>query len=1087
MMARYDILCLEQKIKKMVLRSCIKMVFDMSFVYSCGRRGRRPQQPAAVGVPANRKTGKQNFISRQLLRVQILKLLIALLLSLSSTIVVYATRDYGGHYSKERIINLRNNCQKYDWARKELNAAVAKAKPWLAKSDEALWKMVPGQDLPRTIDVTYDKFSSGPKFLGCLVCGNKILKYGNYPYDPDFENKPWKLTCPSCGSVFPTNDFGKYYESAIDEHGLFNPTKGDTNLLFNTDHPDPKDPLHKYGVDDGFGYVAENGRAYKFIGYYTWKYWMYINNGLAALADAFLYTGDKRYAHKAAILLDRIADVYPSMDWKPYADRGWYHSDGGSGRGKIEGSIWETGVVQKLADSYDKILSGTLNDPALYAFLKHQSEKYKLPKPKGTRALLVENVDDGILKTAFDAVLSMQIRGNQGMHQLTIATCAIALNTNPLTTQWLDWLFAPDGGAIPGLMVNHFDHDGTSDEGAPSYALIWARQITELAGLISNYSGYTKHDIFRDFPQFKAAFTVAWRMAALGKAIPNIGDNGSTGLVSTTLADPQFMAKGYLFTGDSSIALAAYRANGNSAKGLGFDIYSANPEAANHAIQQIGKMAGPRPVGGYLMSGFGLALLETGSPSSGIALAGNYGRTKMHAHPDLLNFDLFAFGHWLAPDHGYPEFATNIPSNTEWTGSTISHNTVFVNKRPQKEIWGGHSRLFTQLKNFGVFEMEGKGAYPGIEEYVRTMFLVGGSDDNGLDSNAYVIDIFRVKGGHDHVYSFHGPPGEITSSNLKLQTQRRGTYAGEDIPKGMKAANFPDGYSFLYNVKKDEQPPANFILDWKAENGYRGITAEDHIHLRMYAMTPSNDVALANGDPPQNKAGNPKTLNYVLMHRTGADLNSTFVSVFEPYRDKPFIRSIERIDGEKEGQVVIKVAKVNGDMDYVLYNPSSQKVITLPDGITMDGAIGYLQLKNDKPAKGILINGTQLKYGKMDIKSTGAFTGKVVDMDKNLDGKGWILVDTKLPVDGSLIGSQIIIDTKSERDASYTIKDVQREGKQTKIFCGAISFVSGFKGGNMVVRTTTVPKTYEEGYRYDFEQGATFNIASHVTWNAKEQ
>jgi len=57
----------------------------------------------------------------------------------------------------------------------------------------------------------------------------------------------------------------------------------------------------------GFGYVGKNGRAYKFIGYYTWKYWEYINNGLAALADAFLYTGDKRYAHKAAIFLDRIA------------------------------------------------------------------------------------------------------------------------------------------------------------------------------------------------------------------------------------------------------------------------------------------------------------------------------------------------------------------------------------------------------------------------------------------------------------------------------------------------------------------------------------------------------------------------------------------------------------------------------------------------------------------------------------------------------------------------------------------------------------------------------------------------------------
>src|SRR5690606_28056029 len=185
------------------------------------------------------------------------------------------------------------------------------------------------------------------------------------------------------------------------------------------------------------------------------------------------------------------------------------------------------------------------------------------------------------------------------------------------------------------------------------------------------------------------------------------------------------------------------------------DVFSEDPETTSQEIQRIGENAGPRPEGGYLMSGFGLALLESGTGASGIAIANNYGRTKMHAHPDMLNFDLFAFGHWLAPDHGYPEFATRIPSNTEWTGSTLSHNTVFVDRKPQKEVWGGYARLFKQLKGFGVFELDGEKAYPDIKEYARTMFLIGGSDSSSIDSNAYVIDIFRVEGGNDHVYSFH--------------------------------------------------------------------------------------------------------------------------------------------------------------------------------------------------------------------------------------------------------------------------------------------------------------------------------------------
>jgi len=997
---------------------------------------------------------------------------------------IYAERIYGGHYTAERLANVRRNCEKYEWARQKRALAVEKAKLWVSKSDEQLWLMIPGQDLPRTTNVTYDGLTKGPKFLGCVVCGDKISQYGRHPYDPDFENKPWKLTCPSCKSVFPTNDFGKFYESAIDEHGLFDPTKGDTSLLFNTDHPDPKDPLHKFGVDDGYGYIDENGRAHKYIGYYTWKYWDYINGGLAALANAFIYTGDQRYAHKAAIMLDRIADVYPDMDWKPYADRGWLHSDGGGKMGKIEGSIWEAVGAREFANSYDMILSGTQNDPNLYSFLRKQSRQYKLPTAKGNRALFLENVDKRLLKTAFEAVLSKQIRGNQGMHQLTVAACAIALNTEPLTTEWLDWLFLPEGGAIPGLMISKLDRDGTSDEGAPKYALMWGQLMTNLAGLLADYSGYDKHDIFRDFPQFRATFLAGYKMAALGMATPNVGDYGSTGLVAT-LANPEFMAKGYFYTGDPEIAVAAYRANGNSGKGLGLDIFSENPERIGQEIQRIGEKAGARPEGGYLMSGFGLAFLELGKDSSGMAIANNYGRTIMHAHPDLLNFDLFAFGNWLAPDHGYPEFATKIPNRMEWTGSTISHNVVFVNQKPQQPVWGGHTKLFKQLKGFGVFEVDGKKAYPETDKYERTLFLIGGSDSNNVQDEAYVVDIFQVKGGYDHVYSFHGPPGDITTSGLHLRAQDKGSYAGEAIPKGTPTdGSFPVGYSFLYNVRRDQWPPAQFMLDWKVEGGYHSIKDKEDVHLRMHMLSPSNEVALADGDPPQNKPGNPKKLGYMLMHRAGKDLGSTFVSVLEPYRGKPFIRSVERLEKGAGDAVALKIEKLDGSIDYVLYNPVEGNTVLVND-IAMNGRAAYLREEGNRVKKGILVNGTHLSYKDVELKSAGKIKGKVVKMNKELDGGAWLLVDSKSPMDASLIGEQIIIDTNTDRDATYTIHQVEQVGELTKIICGPISFVRNFKGGEMQGHTTRVPKFYTKGYLYDFEEGASFEISSHAVWASK--
>lgn len=981
-----------------------------------------------------------------------------------------AQRSYGGFYTQEKLSNLQSNCNKYEWGKKLKSNAVNKAAFWISKSDEELWGMVQGQNLPRTIDVTFDRLTTGPKILGCLKCGLDVLQYGNYPYEPEFEKKPWKLTCPSCKSVFPTNDFAKFFKSAIDESGQFDASKGDKSLLFNAEHPDPKDPLHKYGVDDGFGYIDQNGRSHKFIGYYTWKYWNYINSGLAALADAYLYTGEKNYARKAAIILDRIADVYPDMDWKPYADRGWYHSDGGSGIGKIEGRIWETGVVQVFADSYDKILSGTIDNPELFSFLALQSQKYQLPEKKGTRDLFLKNVDDRILRTAYKGILSKQIWGNQGMHQLSMAMCALALNTQPETTEWLDWIFAPKGGNIPGLMIANFDHDGTSDEGAPGYNLIWGRLITQVVDRLEGYSAYTKHNIIREFPQFNTTFLASYRMAALGIAIPNIGDSGSTGSVGSGI-NPQFIAQGYILTRNPEFAKAAYLSNKRSAEGLGRNIYSNDPDAISREIKKIGENAGPRPEGGYLMTGFGLALLESGKGKSGIAVANNYGRTIGHAHPDMLNFDLFAFGNWLAPDHGYPEYATRMPSNNDWTGSTISHNTVFVNEQPQKEIWGGYSRIFKQVKGFGVFELDGKKAYPGLETYKRTMFLINA----GVDSNAYVIDLFQVDGGKDHVYSFHGPPGEITTSGLAFTAQKEGTYAGEHIAKGTGFKDFPRGYSFLYNVRKDLSPPGQFMIDWKADPGYRTIKAEGNVHLRMYSLTQSNDVALADGDPPQNKPGNPKKLGYVLMHKKGENLSSTFASVIEPFKNKPFIKSVKRLQTGKDEQVAIQVEFTNGDIDYIMYNSGTESM-RVSDRISMTGTIGYIRKNNNKVTKAILINGTALTDKGLNLKSSGQINGKVVNMNKETSGGGWILVDKALPEGNALKGEQIFVSAAGERDASYTIMDVKREGEFSRINCGPISFVSGVKPSAEKSASGNI------NYTYDFDQGAEFTITSHSEW-----
>lgn len=271
-------------------------------------------------------------------------------------------------------------------------------------------------------------------------------------------------------------------------------------------------------------------------------------------------------------------------------------------------------------------------------------------------------------------------------------------------------------------------------------------------------------------------------------------------------------------------------------------------------------------------------------------------------------------------------------------------------------------------------------------------------------------------------------------------------------------------------MKRDASPSAQAVIDFKVADGYRGITAADDIHLRMYALTKVDDVALADGDPPQNKPGNPKTLPYVLMHRAGKNLNSTFVSVFEPYKKQSFIKSVTNIS-ENDSTVAVKIELMDGHTDYVLYNPSS-KQMKLGNHISLNGTLGYLRESGNKAAKAIIINGIAMQHGNWKVTSAGTVTGVVQKMNKALTGGGWIVTNANIPADENLIGQQLIIATNTERDACYTITGIERSGHQTKILCGPVSFVKGTKKGGGLT-----------DYLYDFEEGTTFTIPLHKVWN----
>ena len=84
----------------------------------------------------------------------------------------------------------------------------------------------------------------------------------------------------------------------------------------------------------------------------------------------------------------------------------------------------------------------------------------------------------------------------------------------------------------------------------------------------------------------------------------------------------------------------------------------------------------------------------------------------------------------------------------------------------------------------------------------------------------------------------------------------------------------------------------------------QGSGAATDVHLRLTMLGSVNDVALADGVPPQNKVGNPKDLRYLIAHRSGTSMDSLFTSIIEPYKGESFINSITPLIVKMNGQSV---------------------------------------------------------------------------------------------------------------------------------------------------------------------------------------
>ncbi|MBQ3224597.1 MAG: S-layer homology domain-containing protein [Oscillospiraceae bacterium] len=1095
------------------------------------------------------------------------------------TVVASSAKSAPTIYTYSMRENAKENAGKYDWAKALKKDAVTNADEFLVHLDE-LYEMIPYEGIPRAFMVG---LKMDPNGYSCIYCGEDLRNsYGSYAWEIDPFARPWKIQCPSCKRLFPSNDFGSFYKLGFDEHGQFNverarqkhhemlfhadgsecscqvPTTehtkewyefygygNKTGYLYNELYSEvgsveskivlgQNETAERWGVDDGLGYVtgeiAENNKPEKktFIAYYnSLGLWVrnggsqgkYIIDALDSLRDAYLYTGDIKYGRAGAILVDRIADVYPSYDLRPWA-QDYPNSDGGRNTGKIVGAIWDCGLITSVIRAYDAFYPA-MEDEYVIRYLSEKAATYNLNNTKTSADLIRENCETGILRETFKAAKTSQVYGNFGMHQQSVAFAGVALDAEAETREMFDWLAAyssltkdgvvttaNSGGEMLTRYINDVDRDGFGNEVGAGYNRVWYTNTLDIAELLENYDFDTEIDLYEN-PKYIKMLSAQISMTLANGATLSVGDEGSTASTGQTMkADTQILA--FARTGEPRFAQLAYYLNGNSVDDLHLDIFQENPENIQSEVKGVIEEYGELKLESENKAGYGLAIMRGGdlyNPSSLSAKKDTrrdvwmyYGRNNTaHAHFDKLQLGIDAYGFNFMPDLGYPAATGSDPNRHQWVNATISHNTVVVNEKRQNSVVSAKPLHFDDSDIVKVIDVDASNVYSETSIYRRTAVTVEANDDV-----AYTVDFFRIKGGKDHLYSFHTQSNTsevVFGVDLIPQTDENGnyvgSYAGRDVPFGndpdtvatdaLAPLKYPRGYTWLRNIRRDAEPDSGtFSVNFKQTDFNRSAADSKNLNMRITMLNDwvPTDVTIAVGETPLIAANeNIPELDYLLVKRSGNDLDTLYTSVLEPYKGERYISDIQSVDlsvkdGSEEDSDIAKAIKVihtSGKIDYIIYATNNSVTYSVTDGDTnfdFRGVVGVYTVNSAGKNIYSYVNDGDIIGA--NISESAAFSGKVVDFTRELSAGNSITVKFDTDVDVSLLpGKYIYISNTGNFNGSYLICGASKSGNNVILDVGDVTHITQF----------AIASDTDSGYSYNIAKGQKFTIPVAVAFD----
>jgi hypothetical protein len=885
-------------------------------------------------------------------------------LSISATPALAEPKQHSVFTPESVVQRAQANADRFAWAKSIRQDVIKAAQPWMKYTDQELWDMVFGPTISRSWMVWSNGF--------CPKCKKSVSMY-NWAIQPF--SRAWKVQCPNCKQIFPTNDFEKFYKSGMDVHGVFDPKLADRSLLYNVEHPDPHDPLHTFGVDDGEGYV-EGANRWRFIGAYlvrgVWK--LQIFAGINNLSDAYVATADPAYAHKAGVLIDRLADLHPSYDGSQL----YVYEKTGPNHGLTHGylSPWHDAAVEirQVALAYDGIFDAIKRDASLVQFLHEQAQRHKLDNPKATFADVQKNVEHHM----FGDVLAnrKKIESNYPSTDLTLITIKTVLGWPENKAEVLADLnpVIDKATAVDGL---------SGEKGVTVYAATSSQMLAELLGYYQRADKSFLSEMLKLHPKLHDTYRFHIDTRIMNVYYPNVGDSGRLGFRSGGVyagaglsTNPGVKPSNYTFlwdlyhaTHDPAFLQVMYAENKHQVNGLPYDLLVEDPTAIQKEVDAAVKERGPDPVVGSIdKKEWCLAIMRTGDADHARAISMAYDAFGEHAHGNGMNLDFYTHGYDMMPDFGYPQVQYGGWGSPKqlWYSATAAHNTVTVDGKNQERA-RGKTTLWADGESIQALRVTCPEMLKGGKQYERTTAMI---DIAGGDS--YLFDVFRVVGGQRHTFFLHSNFSTLSTPEL----------SPSPIPNPDFGPN-----AQMRNFAIDQNPSSRWLADWKIDDRLcKYLPAGTDLHMR-YVPLGGQKVAAGTCEAWVVAASSFEDLDTWLqrlfIERTSPDeapLASTFAGTIEAYVGKPKLAETKRLaitseagQAFAENTVGALVNLSDGRRDIILAadveNPQNRKPSAPADAmcaaderICVRGEFAVVrQDAHHQTTRVILVNGTELK------------------------------------------------------------------------------------------------------------------------------